>query len=92
MAASVAASHLHTVQSDVVEVVHVVERPQADLPFGKGLIDHSHVWGLHVVKVNFDSSLSTIAHDLHRVPLIVPRNKLFVFGERPARASLTIMI
>ena len=45
------------VQLDVVEVVHVVERPDADAALAVGFVDDAHMRFFHDVKVNVDRAL-----------------------------------
>ena len=78
-----------TVQLDVVEVVHVIKRTDANATLAEGLVLDPHVRLFHVVEKNLNCALGGIAHQLHPMPgFIFPRRLVFVFSQSLPRGTL----
>ena len=70
---------LFSTKFDIVEIVHVIKRADADTPFTVGFVGHAHVRLRHIIKVNVDSTFFCVANDLYLVPsLIFPWGLFFV--------------
>ena len=82
-----------TVQLDVVEVVHVIKRTDANATLAEGLVLDPHVRLFHVVEKNLNCALGGIAHQLHPMPGFIFPRRLVLFSVRAFRgAPFTIMI
>lgn len=73
---------------DVVEFVHVVKRANADAALQERPIGHLHVRMRQVVEEDFDGSCFHVTFQPHGVPLVVPRSKSFIAGQRQSRRFL----
>ena len=77
---------LFTAQLDIIKIVHVVERPDADAAFAESFVGDAHVRLGHVVEVNLYRALGRVADDLDVVPCVdLPRRLVFIVGHRFAR-------
>jgi len=70
---------------DVIKIVHVVKRTDAHASSAEGSIDHRQMRFGHVIKVDVDLPALHIAFDTNGVPIIRPRNSLFILGHGSTR-------
>ena len=73
---------------DIVEVVHIVEGTNANPAFAESLVTGGHDGLLHVVEEDFDRALLGVALYLDLMPLVGPRNLIFVFSECLSRCAI----
>ena len=80
---------LATMQLDVVKIIHVIKRTNANATLAKSLVHDLHVRIFHVVEINFNRALGGISHQLHLMPgFILPRRLVFIFGHGFPRSVL----
>lgn len=73
---------------DVVEVVHVVERADADSAFAEGLVIGGHDGCLHVVEEDLDRALLGVTLHFDLVPFVGPGDLVLVLGKGLSRGSV----
>src|SRR5690606_6260292 len=80
------ALNLLAVEADIVPLRGIVERTDADLPPGKGLVFGSHGRFVHIIEVYGDRAAVCIANDFYLVPVVSVRGAFVrIFGNLRAR-------
>jgi hypothetical protein len=69
------------IELDVIEFVLIIERPDTDTSGSKRLVRDRHVGCLHVIEIDFNPPRLAIANQFNLMPLVIPWNILFVFGQ-----------